>query len=51
MKKMIALLCFMFALSPLAMAQDKGKDDKKAAPATEQAKKSRQKNKKLSRNA
>ena len=40
MKRLIAALCFMFALSPLAMAQDKGKaDEKKAAPAAEKAKK------------
>lgn len=31
MKKLIGAFCFMFALSPLAMGQDKGKaDDKKA---------------------
>ena len=36
MIKMISALCFMFALSPLAYAQDKAKtDDKKAAPAAE----------------
>ena len=36
MKKLISALCFMFALSPLAYAQDKAKmDDKKAAPAAE----------------
>ena len=36
MNKLIAAICFMFAMSPLAMAQDKGKtDDKKAAPAAE----------------
>ena len=35
MKKLIAALCFMFAVSPLALAQDKAKDtEKKAAPAT-----------------
>ena len=34
MKKLLAALCFMFAVSPLAMAQDKAKaDDKKATPA------------------
>ena len=34
MKKLIAALCFMFAVSPLALAQDKAKDaEKKAAPA------------------
>ena len=38
MKKLIAMLCFMFALSPLALAQDKG-DPKKASVATEKAKK------------
>ena len=33
MKKLISAICFMFALSPLALAQDKGKmDDKKTAP-------------------
>jgi hypothetical protein len=32
MKKLIAAVCFMFALSPLAHAQDK---DKKAAPVAE----------------
>ena len=33
MKKLVAVICFMFALSPLALAQDKGKmDEKKAAP-------------------
>jgi hypothetical protein len=38
MKKLIAAICFMFALSPLAYAQDKAKaDDKKAAPAAEKA--------------
>ncbi|MCE9640662.1 MAG: PsiF family protein [Betaproteobacteria bacterium] len=36
MKKLISALCFMFALSPFAYAQDKAKtDDKKAAPAAE----------------
>ncbi len=34
MKKLIAALCFMFAVSPLAFAQEKAKaDEKKAAPA------------------
>jgi len=34
MKKLITAICFMFALSPLALAQDKAKaDEKKAAPA------------------
>jgi len=38
MKKLIGAFCFMFALSPLAMAQDKGKaDEKKAAPAVTKA--------------
>ncbi|MEO7728582.1 MAG: PsiF family protein [Burkholderiales bacterium] len=36
MNKLIAAVCFMFALSPLAYAQDKAKmDDKKAVPAAE----------------
>ena len=36
MKKLIAAVCFMFALSPLAYAADKATtDDKKAAPAAE----------------
>ena len=40
MHKLVAALCFMFALSPFALAQDKGKpDDKKAAPVVEKAKK------------
>jgi hypothetical protein len=40
MKKLISVICFMFALSPLAYAQDKAKtDDKKAAPAAEKMKK------------
>lgn len=40
MKKLIAAICFMFAVSPLAMAQDKGKSDEKKAPvAAEKAKK------------
>lgn len=40
MKKLIAAFCFMFALSPLALAQDKAKaDDKKAVPAAEKSKK------------
>ena len=34
MKRLIAAVCFMFALSPLALAQDKAKGDAmKAAPA------------------
>lgn len=34
MKQLITAICLMFALSPFALAQDKGKmDDKKAAPA------------------
>ena len=36
MKKLAALFCLMFALSPLAMAQSKG-DEKKSAQATERA--------------
>ena len=40
MKKLAAAICFMFALSPLALAQDKGKgDEKKAAVAAAKAKK------------
>ena len=40
MKKLIAAVCFMFALSPLAYAADKATtDDKKAPPAPEKAKK------------
>ena len=40
MKKLISVICFMFALSPFAYAQDKAKtDDKKAVPAAEKAKK------------
>jgi psiF repeat len=36
MKKLIAVICFMLATSPLALAQDKGKvDATKAAPAAE----------------
>jgi Ni/Co efflux regulator RcnB len=36
MKKLIAVICFMLATSPLALAQDKGKADAtKAAPAAE----------------
>lgn len=38
MRKLIAVLCFMFAVSPLALAQDKAKDaTKKAAPAAEKS--------------
>lgn len=38
MKKLIAVICFMLATSPLALAQDKGKDAaKKAAPAAEKS--------------
>ena len=34
MRNLIAAICFMFAVSPLALAQDKAKaDEKKAAPA------------------
>lgn len=36
MKKLAALLCLMFALSPLAMAQGQG-DQKKSAQATEKS--------------
>jgi uncharacterized protein YdeI (BOF family) len=44
MKKLIAAICFMFALSPLALAQDKGKsDEKKAAPAAEKPAKAAEK--------
>ena len=40
MKKLIAAVCFVFALSPLALAQDKAKADAKpAAPAAEKMKK------------
>ena len=40
MKKLVAAFCFMFALSPLALAQDKSKTDTtKAAPAAEKVKK------------
>ena len=36
MKKLIAVVCFMLATSPLALAQDKGKAPEKAAvPAAE----------------
>ena len=36
MKKLIAVVCFMLATSPLALAQDKSKADAtKAAPAAE----------------
>lgn len=42
MKKLIAVICFMLATSPLALAQDKGKDDvKKAAPAAEKSTKAK----------
>ena len=38
MKKLIAVLCFMFAVSPLALAQDKAKAaEKMAAPAAEKS--------------
>jgi uncharacterized protein YdeI (BOF family) len=38
MKKLIAVVCFMLATSPLALAQDKGKaDEKKAVPAAEKS--------------
>jgi len=46
MKKLIAALCFMFALSPLALAQDKARDaEKKAATASEKSAKSEAKSK------
>ena len=32
MKKLMAVICFMLATSPLALAQDKGKGDMKKAP-------------------
>ena len=51
MKKLIAACCFMFALSPLALAQDKKADDKKAAPAAEQTKKEPTPKQNPSRNA
>ena len=39
MRKLIAVICFMLATSPLALAQDKGKGDaKKAPPAAEKSK-------------
>ena len=42
MKKLITAICFMFALSPLALAQDKGKTEaKKAAPAAEKSAKAK----------
>jgi hypothetical protein len=38
MKKLIAVVCFMLATSPLALAQDKAKvDEKKAVPAAEKS--------------
>lgn len=44
MKKLITAVCFMFAVSPLALAQDKAKDaEKKAAPAGEKSAKSAEK--------
>ncbi len=39
MKTLIAAICFMFALSPLAMAQDKGSADGGKPPAAAKAKK------------
>jgi hypothetical protein len=46
MKKLIAAWCFMFALSPLALAQDKARDaEKKAATASEKSAKSEAKSK------
>ena len=42
MKKLIAVICFMLATSPLALAQDKGKSDaKQAAPAVEKSAKAK----------
>ena len=42
MKKLIAVICFMLATSPLALAQDKGKDAaKKAAPVAEKSAKAK----------
>lgn len=44
MKKLIAVICFMLATSPLALAQDKGKvDENKVAPAVEKPVKSAEK--------
>jgi Flp pilus assembly protein TadG len=38
MKKLIAAVCFVFAVSPFALAQDKAKSaEKKAAPAAEKS--------------
>ena len=38
MRKLIAVICFMLATSPLALAQDKSKDDaKKAASVAEKS--------------
>lgn len=46
MKQLITAICLMFALSPLAIAQDKGKmDDKKAAPAEKMKKEPSEKQK------
>ena len=42
MKKLIAVICFMLATSPLALAQDKSKDaTKKAAPVAEKSAKAK----------
>ena len=39
MKQLVTAICLMFALSPLALAQDKSKtDEKKAAPAAAEKK-------------
>lgn len=47
MKKLIAVVCFMLATSPLALAQDKGTaDTNKAAPAVEKPVKAKAKAKK-----
>lgn len=44
MKRLIAVICFMLATSPLALAQDKGKADaKKAPPAVEKSAKAAEK--------
>ena len=43
MKKLIAVICFLLAASPLALAQDKSKDGaKKAAPTAEKSAKAKQ---------
>ena len=44
MKKLIAVICFMLATSPLALAQDKGKGDAtKTPPAAEKSAKAGEK--------